>query len=69
MYSHGQGYDMIERPLIREDEDMPLEVGMCLAVHPNGVLNGYFGYVCDNFLIEQGGPRPIHATPQSLVEL
>jgi Xaa-Pro aminopeptidase len=69
LYSHGQGYDMIERPLIREDEDMPLEVGMCLAVHPNGVLGGYFGFVCDNFLIEQAGARAIHATPQSLVEL
>jgi hypothetical protein len=60
---------MIERLLIREDENMPLEVGMCLAVHPNGVRDGYFGFVCNNFLIEQGGPRAIHATPQNLVEL
>ena len=34
LYAHGQGYDMVERPLIRDDETMPLEAGMCLAVHP-----------------------------------
>ena len=34
LYSHGQGYDMVERPLIRIDEPMAIEPGMCLAVHP-----------------------------------
>ena len=34
LYSHGQGYDMVERPLIRVDEPMSIEPGMCLAVHP-----------------------------------
>jgi Xaa-Pro aminopeptidase len=69
LYSHGQGYDMIERPLIRDDEDLPLENGMCLAVHPNGVADGYFGYVCDNFMIEQAGARRIHKTPQKILEI
>ena len=69
LYAHGQGYDMIERPLIREDEDMPLENGMCLAVHPGGVLGGYFGFVCDNFLIEPAGARRLHKSSQAIVEL
>lgn len=69
LYSHGQGYDMIERPLIRDDEDLPLENGMCMAVHPNAVLGGYFGYVCDNFMIEEGGTRRLHKTPQKIFEI
>ena len=39
LYSHGQGYDMVERPLIRADEPMTIEPGMCLAVHPNYALD------------------------------
>ena len=34
LYSHGQGYDMVERPLIRADEPVALAAGTCLAVHP-----------------------------------
>ncbi|MFN4102604.1 MAG: M24 family metallopeptidase, partial [Pararhodobacter sp.] len=34
LYAHGQGCEMVERPLIRRDETMPLAKGMCLAVHP-----------------------------------
>ncbi len=34
LYAHGQGYDLVERPLIREDETMALAAGMNLAVHP-----------------------------------
>lgn len=69
LYAHGQGYDMIERPLIRDDEDLTLENGMCIAVHPNGVLGGYFGYVCDNFMLDASGARRIHKTPQRIFEL
>ena len=69
LYAHGQGYDMIERPLIRDDEDLPLENGMCVAVHPNGILGGYFGYVCDNFMIDASGARRIHKTPQKIIEI
>ena len=34
LYAHGQGYDLVERPLIRADETMVLEEHMNLAVHP-----------------------------------
>ena len=34
LYCHGQGYDMVERPLVRADDAMTVEAGMCLAVHP-----------------------------------
>ena len=34
LYCHGQGYDLVERPLIRADETLTLEAGMNIAVHP-----------------------------------
>ena len=34
VYSHGQGYDLVERPLIREDEDMAIQENMVFACHP-----------------------------------
>jgi len=30
---HGMGYDMVERPLIRDDEDMLLEEHMAIVCH------------------------------------
>ncbi len=36
--AHGMGYDMVERPLIRHDETMPLAAGMSMVVHP-GFIN------------------------------
>jgi hypothetical protein len=32
------GYDMVERPLIRDDEEMRIEENMAIVCHP-GVLN------------------------------
>ena len=34
LYAHGQGYDLVERPLIRADETMTIEADMNFAVHP-----------------------------------
>jgi Xaa-Pro aminopeptidase len=69
LYAHGQGYDLIERPLIRADENMLIEAGMHLAVHPAGVRDGYFGFVCDNVLVEVNGVRALHASPRCVYEI
>ena len=34
LYCHGQGYDLVERPLIRNDEPMTIEKDMNIVVHP-----------------------------------
>ena len=34
VHFHGQGYDMVERPLIRFDETMPVGANMYFALHP-----------------------------------
>ena len=70
LYAHGQGYDMVERPLIRWDDDMTLQQGMCLAVHPGYETPSVFAVICDNYMIEAQGPGAcLHQTAKKLFEL
>jgi Xaa-Pro aminopeptidase len=70
LYAHGQGYDMVERPLIRQDDDMALQQGMCLAVHPGYETPSLFAVICDNYLIEAHGPGDcLHRTAKALFEI
>jgi Xaa-Pro aminopeptidase len=70
LYSHGQGYDMVERPLIRHDETMALAAGMNLAVHPGYETAELFAVICDNYLIGPDGPgTSLHATEKKIFEL
>ncbi len=70
VYSHSQGYDLIERPLIRSDETMVLENGMNMVVHPAYATNSLFAHICDNYLVEDSGPSDcLHKTPKKVFEL
>ena len=70
LYSHGQGYDMVERPLIRRDETMALLPGMNLAVHPGYETPSVFAVICDNYLIGPDGPGEcLHRTEKAVFEL
>ncbi|WP_370209001.1 M24 family metallopeptidase [Pararhodobacter marinus] len=70
LYAHGQGCEMVERPLIRRDETMPLAEGMCLAVHPGFDDGRVFAVICDNYLIgAQGASDCLHATEKKIFEL
>ncbi len=51
LYAHGQGYDLVERPLIRADETMTIEENMNFAVHPGYETPSIFAVICDNYLI------------------
>ena len=55
LYAHGMGYDMVERPLIREDETMTLEPGCSLAIHPTHPTRSMLAHICDNVLIGLDG--------------
>jgi Xaa-Pro aminopeptidase len=67
---HGMGYDMVERPLIRDDEDMQIASGMVIVCHP-GILNErMFVHNTDVYLIGQEGPAAcLHATPKRIFEI
>jgi Xaa-Pro aminopeptidase len=70
LYAHGQGYDMVERPLIRQDDDMELRQGMCLAVHPGYETPSLFAVICDNYMIEENGVGEcLHQTKKQIFEV
>lgn len=67
---HGMGYDMVERPLIRDDEDMTIEEHMAIVCHP-GILNErMFVHNTDVYLIEASGASScLHGTPKQIFEV
>ena len=70
LYAHSQGYDMVERPLIRHDEAMMIEADMNLAVHPGYETDSIFAVICDNYLIGPDGPgQCLHRTEKKVFEL
>ena len=66
---HGQGYEMVERPLIRQDETMLVRENMNIGLHAAMVVNKNFMSNTNNFLIGPNGPERLHKTPQKLYEL
>jgi Xaa-Pro aminopeptidase len=70
LHCHGQGYDMVERPLLRFDETMPLAKNMVLSAHPSYTTAGTYSWVCDNFLVgESGVVEKLHKLGQRIFEL
>jgi Xaa-Pro aminopeptidase len=70
LYCHGQGYDLVERPLVRADETMALAAGMNLAVHPGYETDAIFAVICDNYLVEAAGPSEcLHKTEKKVFEV
>jgi Xaa-Pro aminopeptidase len=70
LYCHGQGYDLVERPLVRCDETMTLAEGMNLAVHPGYDSESMFAVICDNYLVEANGPSAcLHKTEKKIFEI
>jgi Xaa-Pro aminopeptidase len=66
-YAHGQGYDLVERPLIRDDEPMKLAAHMNITVHPTVGSDRLWVWVCDNYLItESGVSECLHQCPQEI---
>ena len=63
LYCHGQGYDLVERPLVRS------EVDMNIVVHPTYIHAGYLNWLCDNYIIGGNGPGDrLHQFPEEVVE-
>ena len=70
LYCHGQGYDLVERPLVRNDEPMTIEKDMNIVVHPTYIHGGYLNWLCDNYLIGGTGPgNRLHTFPEEITEV
>ena len=69
LYCHGQGYDLVERPLVRHDEPMIIEKGMNMVCHPGHMTSNIFSWICDNYIIGGNGPgESIHKLPQKIYQ-
>jgi Xaa-Pro aminopeptidase len=67
---HGMGCDMVERPLIRNDEDMRLEEDMAIVCHPGFHNERIFAHITDLYLIGKDGPTEcLHQTPKEIIEI
>ena len=70
LYAHGQGYDMVERPAIRDDEPMKLKANMNITIHPIAASKTAFAWVCDNYLVtERGASECLHKTAKKIFEV
>jgi Xaa-Pro aminopeptidase len=70
LYAHGQGYDLVERPAIRDDEPMILKTGMNITVHPIIGSPTIWLWVCDNHLITGSGVcERLHKVSQEIFEV
>lgn len=69
LYCHGQGYDMVERPLVRFDEPMKLQANMIVSCHPTYALAGSFNWACDDYLITEKGVERLHQFPEKITEI
>ncbi len=68
LYAHGQGYDLVERPLIRLDEPMKIKAGMNLTVHPNAINQKVWAGITDNYFVTENGlSECIHKTPKQVL--
>jgi Xaa-Pro aminopeptidase len=68
LYAHGQGYDLVERPLIRYDEPMQIKAGMNLTVHPTAVSETAWAGATDNYIVSETGVGPcLHKTPKEII--
>ncbi|HUZ74677.1 MAG TPA: M24 family metallopeptidase [Stellaceae bacterium] len=70
LYCHGQGYDMVERPLVRFDETMPIGANMVFSCHPTYVTERTYSWACDNYLVGAHGiTERLHQFPETITEL
>jgi Xaa-Pro aminopeptidase len=70
LYAHSQGYDMVERPMLRADETMPIEADMNFAVHPGYETPSMWMTICDNYMVEADGVGDcMHKTEKKIFEV
>ncbi len=70
LHCHGQGYDLVERPLIRSDEPMHIQKDMNIVVHPTYIRGHVLSWICDNYLIGPDGPgERLHRFPEEITEI
>jgi Xaa-Pro aminopeptidase len=57
---HGQGVDLVERPVIHRGEPATLEVGMVLSLHPTARTKYAMASIADTYAITDSGAVPLY---------
>ena len=69
IFTHGQGYDLIESPGFDLVDDFVLQADMNIAIHPTYVVPQAFGFCCDNYRITPEGGERLEKFPQEVIKL
>ena len=65
-FGHGQGLDLVQRPLFAYEESMVLQENMFVSIHPAMENNTYWAFNTDNYLITKDGAVRLNKTPQGM---
>lgn len=66
-YGHGQGYDIVSRPVFCEEETMVLKENMYFSMHPRCKNKDAAAICVDNFVVTKEGGRRMSRIPQELI--
>jgi len=57
---HGQGLDLVERPVFHRDEPAELQVGMVVSLHPTAETKDALACLSDTYVITDSGAVPLY---------
>lgn len=57
---HGQGLDLVERPIFRREELAKLEIGMVVSLHPTALTKHALACLSDTYVITKSGAVPLY---------
>jgi Xaa-Pro aminopeptidase len=68
---HGQGFDVVEMPFIRPENNTPLRENAFIAVHPSmyDATRSTGCFICDNYLITKDGAKRMSKTPREIIRV
>ncbi|MDR1573772.1 MAG: M24 family metallopeptidase [Clostridiales Family XIII bacterium] len=67
IFAHGQGYDIVERPVYSEWETMPLKENMLVAIHPTCGNKDSLCSNTDNYVIKPEGALRLSSVPSGII--
>ena len=60
MAGHGQGIDLVERPIYRKEEPAKLKAGMVVSFHPSARTKRAMASLADTYIITDSGAVPLY---------
>lgn len=65
---HGQGLDMLEKPLVTPDDATELKANMTITIHPWLCLpSGLILFIANQYIVTEQGGQCLHETPNEII--